>query len=181
MEKPLAKTDGPVRAACVIRQTGYWMNDAKRKGNSHENTSFWKRRMPRLMEVTAMSVFKCCAYCVAEHLWKYMGSQRFGWLITSQITCARKGCEKKSLRLAFPKGALLKTVQTQGSHSGRRNASRPSSLAMFSACFLQAFVRDANLASCARKVFGGPFAKNARSGARISSRSFKRVALDSIT
>ena len=67
------------------------------------------------------------------------------------------------------------------SQSCRRNPSRPSSLAIFFAAFLQAFVRDANLASCVRNVFGGPFAKKAKSGARMSKRSSSRVALDSIT
>ena len=77
--------------------------------------------------------------------------------------------------------ALFKTNKTQGSHSGRRNAARPRSVAMVSASFLQAFVRDSNFAICARKVFGGPFAKNSRSGARMSSKSSKRAAFDSIT
>ena len=66
-------------------------------------------------------------------------------------------------------------------HSGRTKAASPSSFAIFSACCLQAFVRDANFASCVRKVFGGPLAKKLKSGARMSKRSSSRVALESIT
>ena len=57
------------------------------------------------------------------------------------------------------------------SHSGRRKAARPSSLAICSARCLQFSVRRANLANCFCNVFGGPFAKNSRSGPRSSKRS----------
>ena len=67
------------------------------------------------------------------------------------------------------------------SHSGRRKAARPSSLAICSARCLQFSVRRANLANCFCNVFGGPFAKNSRSGPRSSKRSSSLVALDSIT
>ena len=39
-------------------------------------------------------------------------------------------------------------------HSGRTKAASPSSSAIFSVCFLQAFVRDANFASCVRRSLG---------------------------
>ena len=39
-------------------------------------------------------------------------------------------------------------------YSGRTKASRPSSFAIFSACFRQAFVRDANFASCVESTAG---------------------------
>ena len=67
------------------------------------------------------------------------------------------------------------------SHSWRSNAARPSSLAICSAFFRQSSVRRANLASCFRSVFGGPFAKKSRSGARKSKRSSSFVARDNIT
>ena len=62
------------------------------------------------------------------------------------------------------------------SHSGRRKAARPSSLAICSARCLQFSVRRANFANCFFNVFGGPFAKNSRFGARRSKRSSSLVA-----
>ena len=66
-------------------------------------------------------------------------------------------------------------------HSRPCAAARPNSFASFSACFLQVTIRRENFASCFLNVFGGPFAKKSRLGARRSKRSSRRVARDSMT